>query len=105
MQWDIDHDHNLNNQSEKAGRQPKSYQRTGTVFRSGRSSHVHSKITSSMILTECRISSARLPGIDEALMKLLVGKVLPVSLVDHPLFHSFVNLLDSMYNEIKLKKS
>jgi hypothetical protein len=40
LQWHIDHDHNLNNQPEKAGRQPKSDQRTGTVFRSGRPSHV-----------------------------------------------------------------
>lgn len=103
MQWHIDHDHNLNNQPEKAGRKPKSDQRTGPVFCSGRPSHVQSKITSSMILIESRISSARQAGIDEALMKLLVGKVLPLSLVDHPLFHSFKNLLDSRYNEIKLK--
>jgi hypothetical protein len=68
LQWHIDHDHNLNNQPEKAGRQPKSDQRTGTVFRSGRPSHVQSTITSSMILIESRISSARQSGIDEALM-------------------------------------
>jgi hypothetical protein len=86
LQWHIDHDHNLNNQPEKAGRQPKSDQRTGPVFRSGRPSHVQSKITPSMIMIESRISSARQACIDEALMKLLVGKVLPLSLVDHPLF-------------------
>ena len=72
--WLAKMDHNLNNQPEKAGRQPKSDQRTGTVFRSGRPSHVQSNITSSMILIESRISSARQAGIDEALMKLLVEK-------------------------------
>ena len=102
MQWHIDHDHNLNNQPEKAGRQHKADQRTGPVFCSGRPSHVQSKIASSMILIESRMSSTKQAGIDEALMKLLVGKVLPLSLV-HPLFHSFKKLLDSRYIEIKLK--
>jgi hypothetical protein len=41
-----------------------------------------------MIMIESRISGARQAGINETLMKLLVGKVLPLSLVDHPLFHS-----------------
>ena len=41
-----------------------------------------------------RISAARQSQIDDALLQLLEGKVLPMSLVDNPRFRTFVSLFD-----------
>jgi hypothetical protein len=41
-----------------------------------------------------KLSSQKQQALDDALLKLLVGKVLPLSLVDHPLFREFVQQLN-----------
>ena len=101
MQWHIDHEHD---KSSKVTSKPKQSQiHVASVSKcfptSSGVKSVQPTIASRMV--DGKISKARQEAIDDALLKLLVGKVLPLSLVDHPLFHGFVNLLDSRYLELK----
>ena len=98
MQWHIDHEHD--DKSSRVTSKPKQSQiaSVSQCSASGVKS-VQPTITSRMM--DSKISKARQAAIDDALLKLLVGKVLPLSLVDHPLFHRFLNLLDSRYLELK----
>lgn len=98
LQWHIDHDHNAQSTPTQATLSTNPSTRVRAV--SSLSSQcktlaVQPKITSVMV--DAKISISRQNNIDGALMKLLVGKVLPLSLVDNPLFKEFVNLLDPRY--------
>lgn len=44
-----------------------------------------------------KISPERQSAIDDALNKMIIGKVLPVSIVDNIYFRAFVELLDPRY--------
>ncbi len=44
-----------------------------------------------------KLSTAKQAEPDDALMQLLIGKALPLSLVDHPSFRKFIGLLNSGY--------
>ena len=56
---------------------------------------VQSIISSSF--SDSRISKGRQSSLAETLLKLMVGKVLPLSRIDNRLFQTFVNLIDPRY--------
>ena len=89
FQFHLDHDHAL-----ELGGKSTSTTESKPPKTQSKISHFATGASGSSVGVVGRISAARQSQIDDALLQLLVGKVLPLSLVDHPLFRNFVNLLD-----------
>lgn len=72
-------------------------EKTGNV--SGKKTKVNqTKLThSSAFVTAAAMSKDRKTILNDALIKLLTGKVLPLSLVDNTLFKDFIKLLDPRF--------